>query len=223
MAGGSGSRMASKLPKQFLLLSGRPILMHTLEAFHQYDAQLKLFVVLPSNQLDYWNQLCQEHRFEVPHQVVVGGHERFFSVKNGLQAVAAVRGQGFSADLIAVHDAVRPFVGKELLDRCFQAVSEKTAIVPVFPIVESLRRCVPGQPSQAEDRRQFFAVQTPQVFQADCLLKAYQQDYCPIFTDDASVVEAAGTEIHTVEGIRQNIKITTADDLGIADYWISQS
>lgn len=225
VAGGSGKRMAAQVPKQFLPLNGKPILMHTLEAFHAYDADLQLVLVLPETQLVYWIELCEQHHFALPHAIAFGGKERYDSVKNGLLMVQQLRGpqQGSQAEkaLVAVHDAVRPFVDNALLERCYAKAAEVVAVVPVQPLVESLRRLKPDGGSQAEDRSQFCHVQTPQVFDADALWEAYKRPYQDDFTDDASVMEAAGYTISLVDGWRRNIKITTQEDLDLANFWKS--
>jgi 2-C-methyl-D-erythritol 4-phosphate cytidylyltransferase len=210
VAGGSGSRMGAEVPKQFLLLHGKPILMHTLEVFHRYDVAMSLILVLPEAQKEYWISLCQEHDFHVPHQIVNGGNTRFHSVKNGLQLVP-------TNALVAVHDGVRPLIAPEVLDKLFAVAEEKQAAYPVVPVVETLRQLTPDGKSVTVDRSQYFLVQTPQVFLSDRLLQAYQTDYIPAFTDDVSVVEHQKICCPVpVEGNRENIKITTPTDLIIA-------
>lgn len=216
VAGGSGKRMATQVPKQFLLLNDKPLLMHTLEAFHAYDASLQLVLVLPEAQMDYWLDLCEQYHFDLPHTVAFGGKERYDSVKNGLLMVQQMRGPQPEKALVAVHDAVRPFVSASLLERCYAKAAESLAVIPVLSLVDSLRRLLPGGGSQAEDRSAFCHVQTPQIFDADALWEAYKKPYQADFTDDASVMEAAGYQIALVEGHRENIKITTPEDLAMA-------
>lgn len=231
MAGGSGLRMSSDIPKQFLLLDGRPILMTTISSFYQYDKDLKIIVVLPKMQIDYWKQLCRKYAFDVPYQIVVGGVERFYSVRNGLEELISLRErscieanlQPSSWDLVAIHDAVRPLVGTDLIKRCFHEAEKYGAIIPVMPLNESIRRMLPSGKSKAEDRAQFCNVQTPQVFRLDDLWTAYQQPYRKDFTDDASVMESAGYTIHLISGHQRNIKITTPEDMLLAEFWIKQS
>lgn len=222
VAGGSGKRMATQVPKQFLPLQDKPILMHTLEAFHAYDAHLQLVLVLPEAQVDYWLELCETHQFGLPHTITFGGQERYDSVKNGLLMVQQLRGPQAEKALVAVHDAVRPFVDAALLERCYAKAAETGAVVPTIPMVDSLRRVLPDGSNQAEDRAAFCHVQTPQVFDADALWAAYRLPYQDSFTDDASVMEAAGASITLVEGSRHNTKITTQEDLDLATFRLSQ-
>lgn len=214
--------MATEMPKQFLLLHGQAILMHTLKAFYQYHPAIKLVLVIPQQQEELWLKLCKQYAFDLPHLLAYGGKERFDSVRNGLQMIA--KSEGFDAEnsLIAIHDAVRPMVGADLIGVCFETAQRYGSAIPVTPLVDSLRRRE-GEWSLAEDRDDFCAVQTPQVFRAKTLLEAYKQPYRPSFTDDASVMEAAGHRIRLVEGHRRNIKITVPEDLLLAEYWLKQS
>lgn len=214
VAGGKGMRMGKDLPKQFLPIDGTPILMHTLQAFYDYDPSLTLIVVLPSDQQAYWSKLCGDYHFTIPHMVVKGGETRFHSVKNGL---SCIKGEG----LVAVHDGVRPFVHRDTIDRCFAAALESGAAVPVVEIVDSLRK-VEDAESKAVSRRDYRIVQTPQVFDISLLKEAYKQPYTVDFTDDASVVEAYGSKISLVEGNRENIKITSPFDLVIAEAFLNK-
>jgi 2-C-methyl-D-erythritol 4-phosphate cytidylyltransferase len=209
LAGGKGLRMGADLPKQFLPLAGKPVLMHTLEAFHQADPTTELILVLPNEHQAFWAELRTKHGFTLKHVVATGGNVRFDSVRNGLQFV-------LEESLVAVHDGVRPLVNPALIQKCFEAAAEKGAVIPVFELTESIRR-IEGDRSYAEDRSRFRSVQTPQTFRSDILKKAYEQSYQDVFTDDASVVEAAGFEITLVEGHRENIKITTPQDLLLAE------
>lgn len=214
VAGGKGMRMGKDLPKQFLPIDGTPILMHTLQAFYDYDPSMTLIVVLPSDQQAYWSKLCGDHHFTIPHVVVKGGETRFHSVKNGLSCIT---GEG----LVAVHDGVRPFVHCDTIDRCFAAAQESGAAVPVVEVVDSLRK-VEDEESKAVSRRDYRIVQTPQVFDISLLKEAYKQPYTVDFTDDASVVEAYGRKISLVEGNRENIKITSPFDLIIAEAFLNK-
>jgi 2-C-methyl-D-erythritol 4-phosphate cytidylyltransferase len=209
VAGGKGERMQADIPKQFIEIKGKPILMHTLEVFQRYDASMKLVLVLPAVQIEFWNELCKKHNFMLPHQIVTGGQTRFQSVKNGLEAVKVPA-------LVAVHDGVRPLVSIETIARCFDEAEKHGAVIPVIDSVDSIRQ-VTESGSQSVDRAAYKLVQTPQVFDAVLLTKAYKQDFSPLFTDDASVVEALGVKIHLVEGNRENVKITTEFDLRIAE------
>lgn len=208
VAGGKGLRMGSEFPKQFLPIGGKPVLMRTLEAFHTCNREIRLIVVLPHSQQEFWRTLCREHRFTVPHVVVDGGETRFHSVKNGLALVEAPA-------LVGVHDGVRPFVSREVIDRCYELAAGKRAVIPVIGVVETVRR-MEGEESVTVSRDDYRLVQTPQVFDAELLKAAYGQPYTPHFTDDASVVEAWGASVTLTPGNRENIKITTPFDLKIA-------
>ena len=210
VAGGRGTRMGGPQPKQFLELAGRPVLMHTLEAFDRWDASARLIVVLPEDQIDTWKRLCEAHVFGRIHRVVAGGETRFHSVRNGLGAVA-------SDGLIAVHDGVRPLVAPSVIAACFAAAADGGAAVPVVPVVESVREVDADGGSRPVDRTRLRVVQTPQVFRADVLRAAYCLPYDPRFTDDASVVEASGVAVRLVPGNRENIKLTTPMDLLLAE------
>jgi 2-C-methyl-D-erythritol 4-phosphate cytidylyltransferase len=215
VAGGRGTRMGGPQPKQFLELAGRPVLMHTLEAFDRWDASARLIVVLPEDQIDTWKRLCEAHAFGRIHRVVAGGETRFHSVRNGLGAVA-------SNGLIAVHDGVRPLVAPSVIDACFAAAADGGAAVPVVPVVESVREVDADGGSRPVDRTRLRVVQTPQVFRADVLRAAYCLPYDPRFTDDASVVEASGVAVRLVPGNRENIKLTTPMDLLLAEQLMRQ-
>jgi len=209
VAGGKGERMNADIPKQFLELKGKPILMHTLEVFHRFDMRMQLILVLPETQIKFWQQLCKDYLFALNHVVVEGGKTRFHSVKNGLAAVQLPA-------LVAVHDGVRPLVSNETIERCFRAAEESGAVVPVTDMIESVRQITP-EGSVSVDRSAYKLVQTPQIFDGELLMNAYQQEFSPFFTDDASVVETFGHRMELVEGNRENIKITTAMDLKLAE------
>ena len=202
--------MGSELPKQFLPIGGKPVLMHTLQAFYDYDREMRIILVLPASQQAYWAQLCWEHHFTVPHEVADGGETRFHSVKNALERVN-------TSGLVGVHDGVRPFVSQEVIARCYEQAAEKKAVVPVVNVVETVRHLCQGGRSETVPRDEYRLVQTPQVFDAELLLRAYRQPYTSDFTDDASVVEALGEPVWLTEGNRENIKITTPFDLKIAE------
>lgn len=211
VAGGSGTRMGSEVPKQFLLVAGKPILQHTLEVFHRFDEDMCLVLVLPHSQMAYWENLCFQYACSVPHLVAEGGETRFHSVKNGLAMVPD------DVEYIGVHDGVRPLVSMDTLKRCFSGEAE--AIVPVIDLNDSIRYLYDGG-SQSVDRSSYKAVQTPQVFLRECILSAYNQPYEAAFTDDASVVEKAGHAIELTVGNRENIKITTPLDLRLAEWML---
>jgi len=209
VAGGKGVRMGADIPKQFIEVQGKPVLMHTLETFRRYDASMPLILVLPAVQFGFWDELCRKHAFTLSHKVVAGGETRFQSVKNGLQAIG-------TAARVAIHDGVRPLVSAETIARCFDEAARHGAVIPVVDLVDSIRLLTEGE-SLSVDRTAYKLVQTPQVFSSEIVLKAYEQDFSPLFTDDASVVEAHGVKIHLVEGNRENIKITTEFDLRIVE------
>lgn len=212
VAGGKGLRMDSDLPKQFIPVGGKPLLMHTLNAFYQWDAGVELLLVLPASHQAYWRMLCAELDFKPAHQVITGGDTRFHSVLNGLSEIK-------EPGLIAVHDGVRPFVHADVISACFAQAAISGAAIPVVSLVDSIRK-KEGEDSFPVDRSQYCAVQTPQVFVTDLLQAAYKQPFSESFTDDASVVEAAGGRIALVDGNRENIKITTSADLMYAKMWL---
>ena len=209
VAGGRGLRMGEEMPKQFLLLGNRPVLMHTIERLFSYDSAMSLVVVLPEDQFGYWGELCQQYHFDVSYELVAGGDSRFQSVKNGLGAVG-------DSDLVAIHDGVRPFVSQKTIHQCCEAASQNGAAIPVVEVVETLRKIDQGK-SEIRPRGDYRLVQTPQVFQKSLILEAYEKAGRSDFTDDASVVEAAGHEITLVDGNRENIKLTSPFDLLVAE------
>jgi 2-C-methyl-D-erythritol 4-phosphate cytidylyltransferase len=213
VAGGKGSRMGADIPKQFLLLDTKPVLMHTIERFLKFDNSIDIILVLPAEQIEYWEDLCEQYNFHAPIRLAKGGETRFGSVYNGLSCITETEG------VVAVHDGVRPLVSDDTLDRCFNMAVEKETAVPVVGMVDSVRR-VTAHGSEPEDRSLLYMVQTPQVFSLPVLKRAYQQQYAEKFTDDASVVELMGFSINLVEGNRENIKITTPGDLLIARAFI---
>jgi len=211
VAGGKGERMGGETPKQFLELNGQPILMHTIKKFKQTLPEIKIILALPGNQFDYWEELCYKYEFvTTPHQIVKGGETRFHSVQN---ALALVR----EKSIVAIHDGVRPLVNTQTIQTCFTEAEKLGNAIPVIDVVDSLRFVSKAnKTNKAIPRSCYKSVQTPQCFQSDIILKAYKQDYNSAFTDDASVVEQMGEEIHLVEGNRENIKITSIEDLKIA-------
>jgi len=213
VAGGSGKRMGAEIPKQYLELAGKPVLMHTIEKFKAYNDSIEIIAVLPENQLRYWNELQKKYSFTIPHTLVKGGKARFYSVRNGLKFVDV-------PGLVAIHDGVRPFVSNETIKRCFETAEKLGNAIPVISPEESLRM-ITDQGSAPVNRLYVKQVQTPQVFRADLIKKAYLQDYLPEFTDDATVLEKTGEKINMVEGNRENIKITNPEDLFIAKTLLS--
>jgi 2-C-methyl-D-erythritol 4-phosphate cytidylyltransferase len=214
VAGGKGLRMGADCPKQFLEVGGKPILMHTLERFHRFDAALQIILVLPKDHQPYWAELCEKYAFRVPYIIANGGETRFHSVRNGL---ALVPDEAPAAAVVAVHDGVRPFVSDEVLRTCFAEARNKGAVVPVVPVVETVRHLLEGEASETVDRAAYRLVQTPQTFTVELLKRAYRQPYIEAFTDDASVVEHLGVPVALVPGNRENIKITTPFDLKVAE------
>ena len=212
VAGGSGSRMGSVTPKQFLELDGLPILMHTLKKFERSIVGGEIILALPEKEQNTWQALCEKHHFDVPHQIVNGGESRFHSVQNALQKVN-------KKSIVAIHDGVRPLVSETVISNCMQSAEKIGAAIPTLPIHDSIRK-ISDNGSQITDRKKFVLVQTPQCFQSEVILKAYQQEYQNSFTDDASVVEQLGHKIYLVEGNKENIKITTPEDLKIAEVLI---
>jgi 2-C-methyl-D-erythritol 4-phosphate cytidylyltransferase len=208
VAGGSGQRMQSVIPKQFLELAGKPILFHTLNKFVQYNPEIDITIVLPEYHINTWKELIKTHNYPVKHTIVCGGEIRFNSVKNGLNAIP-------NEGLVAVHDGVRPLVSLETIHKCFIDAELYGNAIPCIPIYETVRR-VTDMNSRLEDRSALRLIQTPQVFKINLLKQAYNQSYKPQFTDDASVVENMGEQIHLVEGNRENIKITDPLDLVLA-------
>lgn len=209
VAGGSGTRMRSDIPKQFLLLRGKPILMHTIERFYNFCNDIKIVVVLPKDEIERWKHLCSEYHFTIQHKVAQGGETRYHSVKNGLALVD-------NDCIVGIHDGVRPLVSTSVIERCYNEADTGKAVIPVIPAVDSLRM-VTATGNTAIDRSPIRLVQTPQVFPSNMLMAAYKQEYTPTFTDDASVVESFGLAITLVDGNIENIKITNPIDLTIAD------
>lgn len=212
VAGGSGSRMGSKLPKQFLPIAGEPILMHTIRAFYDALGEHQIVVVLPSEHITIWCELCEKHSFDIEHEVVAGGKSRFYSVKNGLSIVEK------DIDVVLVQDGVRPFVTERLIHDMITAARLYGAAVPCMAQVDSLREVCDENRSVIVDRNRYVRVQTPQAFDKKLLIEAYLQPFDLSFTDDASVVEALGSgEIHLVLGDERNLKITSPLDMVVAE------
>jgi 2-C-methyl-D-erythritol 4-phosphate cytidylyltransferase len=211
VAGGKGLRMGGDIPKQFLPVGDKPILMRTIERFLQYDKEMQVVLVLPESQQDYWQTLCSEYNFSLPYVLANGGETRFHSVKNGLAKVSP------DATLIGVHDGVRPFVSIDTIRACYDEAVRSEAVVPVIDVVETVRHILKGNESETVSRNDYKLVQTPQVFSASLLRAAYSQPYIDFFTDDASVVERLGHPVTLVQGNRENIKITTPFDLKVAE------
>ena len=211
VAGGKGLRMGSDIPKQFLPIGGKPVLMRTLERFREYSEDLQIILVLPEAQQDYWQDICQKYNFQVEYQLANGGQTRFHSVQNGLALVP-----DDAEGVVGVHDGVRPFPSIEVIRNCFETARTAKAVIPVIPVVETVRH-LEGENSMTVPRNEYRLVQTPQTFDIQLLKAANRQPYNDGFTDDASVVESYGYQITLVEGNRENIKITTPYDIIVAE------
>jgi len=216
VAGGSGKRMGTEIPKQFLLLGEKPVLMHTIEKFYAYQSDIEIIVVLPDHQIEYWETIKNDYKFTIRHTVVSGGEERFFSVKNGLKAIDHHQG------LVAVHDGVRPCVSNETIEQCYKLAENTGSAVPFNDLSESIRY-VDGISHYVVNRNNYKTIQTPQIFDLSKLKKAYELPFKEEFTDDATVFENAGFKIHLVKGNKENIKITQPQDLEIAKLLLSRT
>ena len=213
VAGGKGVRAGGNCPKQFQLLGGKPMLMHTIRAFFDYNSLINIVLVLPNDFRDYWEELCATYSFDIPHKVVAGGETRFHSVKNGLAEIG-------ENEIVGVHDGARPFVNVALIARCFDAAfTQKCGIVPVVDEPNSVR-IITENGSRIIDRNTLKIIQTPQVFPASVLKKAYETDFDPVFTDDASVAEQIGCKIELISGDEANIKITTPFDFLLGETYL---
>ena len=211
VAGGKGLRMGSDIPKQFLPVCGLPVLMRTIRRFREYSADINIILVLPKAQQAYWQSLCKEYHFDERYSIADGGETRFHSVNNGLALIP-----NDAEGVVGVHDGVRPFPSIDVIARCYETARHQGAVIPVIPVVETVRH-LEGDNSKTVSRDEYRLVQTPQTFDIQLLKRAYRQQFTPMFTDDASVVEALGDTITLVEGNRENIKITTPFDLKIAE------
>ena len=224
VAGGKGVRMGGETPKQFLPLGGKPVLMRTMERFVDAEPTVRIFLVLPEDQMEAWQRLCVRHKFHIQHTVVEGGATRFHSVKNGVRAIEEINKlQPSERAIVAIHDGVRPFVSADVIRRCFDVADLTGSAVPVIPVHETLRQIkqksdgADANYSKTVDRNRYRLVQTPQTFRLSLLSEAFQQLYEKKFTDDAAVVEAIGEDVSLIEGNRENIKLTTPFDLLVAE------
>ncbi|HRG57844.1 MAG TPA: 2-C-methyl-D-erythritol 4-phosphate cytidylyltransferase [Bacteroidia bacterium] len=208
VAGGAGTRMGTETPKQFLELKGKPVLMHSMNRFFNFDKNITLIIVLPEHQINFWKNLCEQHHYQVPHQIVTGGSERFYSVKNGLTLVE-------ENAIVAIHDAVRPLVSSATISGAFDAAFQYGNGIPAIPLSDSIRK-IDENKNFAVNRKHYQIIQTPQCFASTTLLKAFKQEYKKEFTDDATVLESIGETIYLTQGNAENIKITTPSDLKLA-------
>jgi 2-C-methyl-D-erythritol 4-phosphate cytidylyltransferase len=210
VAAGLGARMQSAIPKQFLKLNGKPVLLHSIEAFIRFDPNITIALILPADQFGQWEAVVHQFGFTSPVSIAAGGETRFESVRNGLTVLSE------QTELVAVHDAVRPLVAQETIARAYKSAAHYGTGVPAIPLNDSIRQIESSQ-SVAVDRSRFCLIQTPQCFERQLLQRAYKQEYKYTFTDDASVVEALGKQIHLVDGNVDNFKLTTPTDLVIAE------
>lgn len=215
VAGGQGLRMGNDIPKQFLEIAGLPILMHTIKKFTDFDPFINIVIPMHGSHIGYWGEQCIKYRFDKKHRVVEGGETRFHSVRNGLNSINEKEG------FVAIHDAVRPLVANETIQRCFEKAELKGNAIPVVEIVDTVRM-LDGEQIRIVDRNLLKRVQTPQVFSLQMLKEAYLQPYHSSFTDDAAVIESMGYEVQLVDGNKENIKITEPQDLLFADFLIRQ-
>jgi len=216
VAGGSGSRMGTAIPKQFLLLSGKPILMHTIEAFKNTSPAIEIILVLPRDAQDQWKKLCEVHQFSEKLIIADGGVSRFHSVKNGLDKI------GDHESLVAIHDGVRPLVSSGIIQNAYDCADKNGSAIVSTPVKESMRQ-ISGKKSYTIDRSKIRSIQTPQTFKTSLIKEAFSKvDRNKNFTDDASVAEKAGFDVQLVEGSYQNIKITTPEDLLFAEAILAQ-
>lgn len=213
VAGGKGNRMKSGIPKQFIPINNKPILMHTIQNFRNYESKMKIILVIPADHIKLWKELCTEFHFDVEHQIVRGGKERFYSVKNGLKVVPMDA-------LVLIHDGVRPLVSHQTIERAIETALKKGNAVPCIKVIDSMRR-ISADNSKIVNREEYRLIQTPQVFHASLIKHAYQKRYRKNFTDDASVLESFGVKINLVEGNQSNLKITQPIDITISEALIS--
>ena len=212
-AGGKGKRMNSSLPKQFISIWDKPILMHTIENFYHFDSSFQIIVTLPEEWREYWEALIAENDFKIPHRVVTGGKERYHSIKNALTYCYG--------DFVLIHDGVRPLVNHETLKNCVRAIQNHQSVIPVVPLSDSLRK-KDGTLTKSVDRTEYLIVQTPQCFKKEVVEQAYEVEFHEGITDDASLVEEAGFEVTSVDGNVENIKITTQADLRFAELFLGK-
>lgn len=218
VAAGSGSRYGGNLPKQFCDLDGRPLLMTTLERLHDCDSGSMLIVVLSDTMVEAWQEMCAAHGFTLRHTIITGGATRAHSVKNAIDHISLMPGD---KGWISIHDAARPLVTKELFHSIVEGIKDADGALPACPLSDSIRMMTANGKSVAVDRTHYRSVQTPQIFPADKLIDAYRCEIKPEFTDDASVMEAAGyTDLRLVAGDPHNIKVTNPGDMAVARLYL---
>jgi len=209
VAGGAGTRMQGEIPKQFMLLNGKPVILYSLEAFYAYDPLVNIILVIHQDYISYWEQLIKSFRISIPFSVVTGGETRFDSVKNGLKTIDY---EGF----VAIHDAARPVINAGFISGLFAKAARYGSAMPGIMLNDTIR-LVEGDSSSQLDRTFLRAMQTPQVYRVSELKRAYTQPYHELYTDDASVMQAAGFPIHLTEGLTGNLKITLPQDIALAE------
>jgi len=209
VAGGTGSRMKGDVPKQFMLLDRTPIIQYSIEAFHEFDPEMVIILAIHSEYIEMWEKLIVRYAIDIPCTIVKGGETRFDSVKNGLELIT-------NTGFVAVHDAARPLVTLEFIAKQYAEAEQYGSALPGTLVTDTIRM-IDGASSKQLDRTRLLAIQTPQVFKTDELIQAYTQEYNSIFTDDASVMEAAGYSLHITEGLKANFKITHPEDIAIAE------
>jgi len=212
-AGGIGKRMGSDIPKQFLLLQTKPVLMHTIQQFYDYNDDFEIIVSLPVEYIEFWKDLCFKYNFVIEHSIVEGGRERYHSIKNALKEA--------NGDLVFVHDAVRPLVSKETIRKAEDCATQFGSAIPALPLKDSLRKKAMTD-SKHVNRAEFWTVQTPQVFLKNTLENAYKLPFSSEITDDASLIERLGENIYLSEGNEENIKLTTPFDMKVAEFLVGK-
>ncbi len=212
VAGGRGTRMGGPVAKQYLPVAGTPMLMRTLSVFHKVDPATDLILVLPESDFLYWEELCTEYKFKIPHRLVAGGNSRFQSVRNGLDSLNA------EIKLVAIHDGVRPFVAESVISESFDVAERNGSAIAVIALKDSIRKLKDDGKSFYEERQYFRLVQTPQTFQVEKIKQAFNVTELQQFTDDATVYENQGWQVTLISGNAENIKITTPEDMDYAEF-----
>lgn len=217
VAGGSGTRMGSPIPKQYLKIGDKPILMHSLEKFFKTDGSINLILVIPEIDFTYWKSLCKKFNFTIPHQLAKGGKSRFQSVRNGLACITEENG------VVAIHDGVRPFVNARVIEESFEIAKSSGSAIAVIALKDSIRKLTDDGKSFFQERQYFRLVQTPQTFLVSKIKKAFESTELHHFTDDATVYEHQGWQVTLIAGNPENIKITTPEDLEYADFLLGKN